>query len=119
MYGLRIVFHFCISRFHNSGDRAPRLAGAGYALGIAAAICVIALSLAGAQSAHAQAATTAPNSATGMQAVTPQGDASKRAGGIGKRQPRRGDVPEGTDNFEQTAEDRALNRRLRSICKGC
>ena len=59
----------------------------------------------------AQATTTQPG-ATGTSRV--------REAPVGHRQPRRGDVPDTTtQNSTMDAQDKALDRKIRSICRGC
>lgn len=65
-------------------------------------------------------------------AVLAQGNAGSTSGGtsagtgttviapVGHRQPKRGDVPEvAADQARNDAADRELDRKIRSICRGC
>lgn len=74
----------------------------------------------GSAGASAQNNTATQPTQPGVQA--PQGTTSPAtvAAPVGKRQPRRADVPQDSPGqFEQSPEDRELDRRIKSICKGC
>jgi len=52
-------------------------------------------------------------------AQTSQGGNSPAAAPVGHKQPRPGDVPSQSGSAKLDAEDAALDRKLRSICRGC
>ncbi len=66
--------------------------------------------------------------AQGKSAPSPQqgspglsGSSTVREAPVGHRQPRRGDVPSITENPDaaQSAQDKALDRKIKGICRGC
>jgi len=67
--------------------------------------------------------TTSPSTTTGSNAQAPAGAAAGNTGSgaapVGHRQPRRADVPDAMEKAERTPEDRALDRKIKSICRGC
>lgn len=77
---------------------------------------------AGLSLAWAQQGPTTPL-APGAGAPPPSGTASGGAGTapVGHRQPRRADVPNlsAQEQAERSSEDRALDRKIKSICRGC
>jgi len=81
-----------------------------------AAIALSALSLAGAGMTAAFAQSTTPSSTT-----TARPAPGPLPAPVGHRQPTRTDVPpEGPSaNGQADAEDKALDRKIKNICKGC
>jgi hypothetical protein len=77
-------------------------------------IAVMALLL-GASGAIAQSKTSGPTSPT----ATPD-SRSLPSAPVGHRQPRASDVPSASEkNYTESAEDKALDRKIKSICRGC
>lgn len=77
-------------------------------------IAVMALLL-GASGAIAQSKTSGPTSPT----ATPDSRGLPSAP-VGHRQPRASDVPSASEkNYTESAEDKALDRKIKSICRGC
>jgi hypothetical protein len=66
--------------------------------------------------------TTSP-APSGAGTLAPRGvDAGNPGPGaapIGHRQPRRADVPDTSGKADTSPEDRALDRKIKSICRGC
>lgn len=75
---------------------------------------IAAMLMLGAAQAFAQGGTAANPPASGQQSAKPTGAGEKIPP---HQQPRAGDVPQPT--FEQSAEDKALDRKLKGICRGC
>ena len=74
--------------------------------------------------AVAQTGSGAGSSGSGANSTTaPADNRSLREGPVGHRQPRASDVPSeknlGNPNDPVNREDAALDRRIRSICRGC
>jgi hypothetical protein len=86
---------------------------------IAAIAFAAGVSLAGVSLAWAQGTTPPMTPGTGIQ--TPGSAATGGAGAapVGHRQPRRADVPDEQRTTARTPEDRALDRKIKSICRGC
>lgn len=67
--------------------------------------------------------TTSPSTTTGSSVQTPgaaTGNTGSGTAPVGHRQPRRADVPDPVEKAEErTPEDRALDRKIKSICRGC
>jgi hypothetical protein len=77
---------------------------------IAAMALLLAVSGALAQS---KSGTTGPSATTG-------GSGSIPSAPVGHRQPRAADVPSAQEkNYTESAEDKALDRKIKSICRGC
>lgn len=58
-------------------------------------------------------------SGTGSSAGTTNSGSIPQAP-VGHRQPRASDVPSNQEkNFTESAEDKALDRKIKSICRGC
>lgn len=60
---------------------------------------------------------------SGTSAISPGVDTAAPSAPVGHRQPRRGDVPSernlNSPNDPIAREDAALDRKLKSICRGC
>ena len=83
-----------------------------------------ALALLGASAALAQQGTggAGPGAAPANPSVPPALTPDSRVIGnapVGHRQPRAADVPSSTERPADSAEDRALDRKIKSICRGC
>jgi hypothetical protein len=76
--------------------------------------------LAGATVALAQGS-TAPSSSSrpATESGTRAGSPAPGVPPVGQRQPRRSDVPEAANEAGRTPEDLALDRKIKSICRGC
>lgn len=78
-------------------------------------VVVIAMLL-GASGAMAQ-------SKSGTSAANPSASSDSRGvpnAPVGHRQPRASDVPSAQEkNYTESAEDKALDRKIKSICRGC
>jgi len=62
--------------------------------------------------AQSKSGTSSPSATSGAGTVAPAP--------VGHRQPRAADVPSGQEkNFTESAEDKALDRKIKSICRGC
>lgn len=67
----------------------------------------------------APAALAQSKSGTGASAGTTNSGSIPQAP-VGHRQPRAGDVPSNQEkNYTESAEDKALDRKIKSICRGC
>lgn len=67
----------------------------------------------------APAALAQSRSGTGASAGTTNSGSIPQAP-VGHRQPRAGDVPSNQEkNYTESAEDKALDRKIKSICRGC
>lgn len=74
--------------------------------------------LAGATVAFAQGSTTTTSTPrSGSDAAPRVGTPAPGIPPVGQRQPRRSDVPEAEPG--RTPEDLALDRKIKSICRGC
>lgn len=89
-------------------------------------IAATALMLLGASPALAQGAGskggTGPGAAPANPSVPPSLTPDSRVIGnapVGHRQPRAADVPSPTQNPADSAADKALDRKIKSICRGC
>jgi hypothetical protein len=83
------------------------------------ACCALALGVSG---ALAQSA----GSKTGADSLSPSSPGASSPLGtrvlpapVGHAQPRRDAVPDADSPYKETPEDRALDRKIKSICKGC
>ena len=80
------------------------------------ACCVFALGVSGA---------LAQGSKSGTNSLSPSPGASSPLGSrvppapVGRAQPRRDSVPDEGSPYKETPEDKALDRKIKSICKGC
>jgi len=76
-------------------------------------IAVMALLLAASGAwAQSKSGTTGPSVTTSSGTVAPAP--------VGHRQPRAADVPSAQEkNYTESAEDKALDRKIKSICRGC
>jgi hypothetical protein len=74
------------------------------------------LVLLGGPAALAQNSTRSGNSAT---SGTSSGSGGTISAPVGHRQPRAGDVPNEKGVTKLDAEDAALDRKIKSICRGC
>lgn len=63
----------------------------------------------------------AQSTSSSTRTISPTGSSSAAGNApVGHRQPTAADVDkDSTTGFERSAEDRALDRKLKSICKGC
>jgi hypothetical protein len=84
-----------------------------------AACCVLALGVSGALAQNA-------GSKSGTDSLSPSSPGASSLGTrvlpapVGHAQPRRDAVPDVSDSpYKETPEDRALDRKIKSICKGC
>ncbi len=75
--------------------------------------------LAGATVALAQGSTTTTSPRSGTDAAPRAGAPAPGIPPVGQRQPRRSDVPEAANEAGRTPEDLALDRKIKSICRGC
>ena len=89
-------------------------------------ITATALALLGASAALAQGTGgtggTGPGAAPANPSVPPALTPDSRVTGnaaVGHRQPRAADVPSSTENPPDSAADKALDRKIKSICRGC
>lgn len=83
--------------------------------GLFGACCVFAL---GASGALAQGA----GSKSGTDSLSPSGSSSGARllpAPVGHAQPRRDSVPDAGSPYKESPEDKALDRKIKSICKGC
>ncbi len=82
----------------------------------------IAFSLFGVSLALAQGTGTSPGTGANPS-VPPSLTPDSRVIGnapVGHRQPRAADVPSATEkNYTESAQDKELDRKIRSICRGC
>jgi hypothetical protein len=77
------------------------------------------LSLAGASFAMAQGAGTTPSAPNPPASASPASPGSRNAP-VGHRQPRANEVPSAAEkNYMESPEDKALDRKIKSICRGC
>jgi hypothetical protein len=77
------------------------------------------LVLIGGSAALAQNNTRSGNSATSGTSGTSSGSGGPLSAPVGHRQPRAGDVPNEKGVTKLDAEDAALDRKIKSICRGC
>lgn len=85
-------------------------------------ITATALVLLGVSAALAQGTGGAGGAAPANPSVPPSLTPDSRIIGnapVGHRQPRAGDVPSSTEQAPASAEDKALDRKIKSICRGC
>jgi hypothetical protein len=86
-------------------------------------ITATALALLGASAALAQGTGgTGPGAAPANPSVPPALTPDSRVIGnapVGHRQPRAADVPSSTGSPADSAADKALDRKIKSICRGC
>jgi hypothetical protein len=73
----------------------------------------------------ALAQNTAPGVTTGAGSSANSSSSSSKTGRIpeapvGHRQPKASDVPSGAEsNYSESAQDKELDRKIKSICRGC
>lgn len=85
-------------------------------------ITATALALLGASAALAQQGTGAGGTGPANPSVPPALTPDSRVIGnapVGHRQPRAADVPSSTESPADSAADKALDRKIKSICRGC
>lgn len=77
------------------------------------AMMALLLAASGALAQSKSGTTTTPSATSGGSGGIPPAP-------VGHRQPRASDVPSGQEkNFTESAEDKALDRKIKSICRGC
>lgn len=82
-------------------------------------VTAVLLSLAGASFALAQGAGN-PSPATPPASASQPSSAGARNAPVGHRQPRADQVPSAAEkNYMESPEDKALDRKIKSICRGC
>lgn len=85
-------------------------------------ITATALALLGGSALAQGAGGTGPGAAPANPSVPPSLTPDSRVIGnapVGHRQPRAADVPSSTENPADSAADKALDRKIKSICRGC